>query len=914
MRATGSDPTVAGLAAAQVEALERACDRFEGVWRAGRPATIENELGTAEGAFRAALLVELLVIDVHYRRRAGASPTPAEYHSRFPDSRDAVDAAFYSTDAATNSLGRPTGADTAPDEVATAPGRLKGLGGRAHAVGRSVSPGSPRFRVVRPFARGGLGEVFVAYDVELNREVALKEIQRAIAHDPTVRDRFLFEAEITGRLEHPGIVPVYGLGTYPDGRPYYAMKLVEGEPLADAVDRYHSDSLLDGDPSRRSLELRKLLRRLIDVCNAIEYAHGRGVVHRDIKPGNIIVGVHGETLLIDWGLAKASGRDDKAHGAEGKWLGPTAAGVAETLPGSALGTPAYMSPEQAAGELERIGRRSDVYGLGATLYYVLTGRPPFTGASTAEVLDAVKRGEFPRPRAVAPSTDRALEAVCLRAMALRPEGRYETPRALAEEIERWMADEPVAAWPAPFSLRARRWARRHRTAVTAGAVAVALSLVGLSSVVAVQSGANRELRAAGNRVTSALIETTRAKQRTEEALTTSEESRKQAEESRSQSEAVSSFLVEAFRSPDPSQDGRQVKVADVIDRAAARLEPSFSGSAVTKGALLDALGQTYYGLGLSDKSVGMFRRAAAVRESALGPDHLDTLRSRNNLAAAQLSAGRIAEAIELFEATLRACDAKLGPDHYTTIECRSNLGSAYWTAGRHEESIVLSAQTLRLMLEKFGPDHPFTLTARNNLAVDYRATGRFDEAVSLHEATLASRLRARGRDHPETLSSRTNLALAYANAGRVLAAIELEEVTLRRKQTILDAGHSDTLRCADNLARFYLAAGRRSDAIALHETTVRLMESKYGPNHPDTLTGRYNLAAAYESLGRWAESEALRRNVVAGYRKSGLVDGPDFADALMALASNLSEQARFSEALPLMLETLAIRERLEHKR
>src|SRR5262249_17179918 len=234
----------------------------------------------------------------------------------------------------------------------------------SYAVGTATSDGQ-RFRVLRPHARGGLGAVFVALDTELHREVALKQILDAHADDPTSRQRFVLEAEVTGGLEHPGIVPVYGLGTYSDDRPYYAMRFIRGDSLKEAIERFHTDEALKSDSGRRWLELRKLLRLFLDVCNAIDYAHSRGVLHRDIKPGNVNVGRHGETLVVDWGLAKATGRADPSSG-ERTLMPSSASGSAETLPGSALGTPAYMSPEQAEGDLDRLGLRSDVYSLGAT--------------------------------------------------------------------------------------------------------------------------------------------------------------------------------------------------------------------------------------------------------------------------------------------------------------------------------------------------------------------------------------------------------------------------------------------------------------------------------------------------------------------------------------------------------------------
>jgi eukaryotic-like serine/threonine-protein kinase len=379
----------------------------------------------------------------------------------------------------------------------------------AYSVGTATSDGL-RFRILRPHARGGLGAVFVALDEELHREVALKQILDQHADDQVSRQRFVLEAEVTGSLEHPGIVPVYGLGTYADGRPFYAMRFIRGDSLKEAIDEFHSEAGPKKDHGRSSLELRKLLGRFVDVCNAIEYAHGRGVLHRDIKPGNIIVGKHGETLVVDWGLAKALGRVEPGIDSGERVLIPSSSsGSSSTLPGSALGTPAYMSPEQSQGDLENLGPRSDVYSLGATLYYLLTGKPPFEG-ELVDVIRGVQKGQFPPPRELEPSVDRALEAVCLKAMAVKPPDRYGSPRALADDVERWMAGEPVGAWHEPWTRALARWLSRHKVGVAAASAAVLMALAGTGAVLAVQTRANGELRSANRELAIANAKVSRS--------------------------------------------------------------------------------------------------------------------------------------------------------------------------------------------------------------------------------------------------------------------------------------------------------------------------------------------------------------------------------------------------------------------
>ena len=357
-----------------------------------------------------------------------------------------------------------------PDNVYTPIPASDGSAGPA-AIAAAAAP---RFEVLALHASGGLGQVSVALDRELHRQVALKEIHPRLADQPESRARFLLEAEVTGSLEHPGVVPVYSLGQWPDGRPYYAMRLIHGDSLEDAIRRLHA---APRDTAERELRLRKLLRSFIDVCEAVDYAHSRGVLHRDLKPSNIMLGPYGETLVVDWGLAKTAARREGPLSAvedQPMLLTPQSGSTPETRLGSAVGTPAYMSPEQAAGALDLLGPASDVYSLGATLYTLLANRPAFEGDDFAAIRGAILKGEFPPPRTVCSATPRALEAVCLKAMALEPADRYRSARALAADIESWLGDAPVSAYCDGRFERVARWARRHRTWTRAGAASLLL--------------------------------------------------------------------------------------------------------------------------------------------------------------------------------------------------------------------------------------------------------------------------------------------------------------------------------------------------------------------------------------------------------------------------------------------------------
>jgi tetratricopeptide (TPR) repeat protein/tRNA A-37 threonylcarbamoyl transferase component Bud32 len=387
----------------------------------------------------------------------------------------------------------------------------------------------PRYRQLSRHAQGGLGEVWKAQDEELHREVALKRIRGEYRRDAESRRSFLREAEITAKLEHPGVVPVHGLVQDADGQPCYAMRFIRGTTLQDAIEQFHAaDRQPRREPGERSLALRDLLNRFIAVCNTIAYAHSRGVLHRDLKPTNVMLGPYGETLVVDWGLAKPFAREEAERAGDEDTLIPRTDGGAGTQPGQVKGTPAYMSPEQAAGRWDVVGAASDIYSLGAMLYTMLTGQPPVRGPDVFAMLEQAKRGEVAPPRQVKPGVPKALEAVCLRALAREPEERYARSLDLAADVERWLADEPVSACRDPLTVRLARWGRRHRTAVTAATVLLLAALVALSaSLMAVNAEKNRTA-AAEQETRAALARVTEEQGKTAEALDRSQKAERSA--------------------------------------------------------------------------------------------------------------------------------------------------------------------------------------------------------------------------------------------------------------------------------------------------------------------------------------------------------------------------------------------------
>jgi serine/threonine-protein kinase len=336
------------------------------------------------------------------------------------------------------------------------------------------APAGTRYTRTRLHATGGLGQVWLARDTALGREVALKELRPNRTENPVLWQRFLQEAKVTGQLEHPGIVPVYEL-VERAGESFYTMRFIQGQPLHERIKTYHR---LRAAGKAEALDLQTLLNAFVGVCNTVAYAHARGVVHRDLKPQNIVLGDFGEVILLDWGLAKLVGRETETPFPVVAL--DAAARTEDTHQGQVLGTPAYMAPEQAEGRVDQVEPRTDVYGLGAILYQILTDQPPFGGTDPWDVLRKVRSEPPARPRDLCPGTPPALEACCLRALAKRPEERYASAGDLARDIQCWLADEPVEAYREPFSTHLRRWGRRHRALVASLAALVVTALVALT--------------------------------------------------------------------------------------------------------------------------------------------------------------------------------------------------------------------------------------------------------------------------------------------------------------------------------------------------------------------------------------------------------------------------------------------------
>ncbi len=410
------------------------------------PLCVEEYVARFPGLGERSVLLRLVQQEYLLRHQFGDRPEATEYMERFP-------------------------AVVIDNEAVETLVRQQTNGGLASPLrsGQSLD----RYRLLDVHGRGAFGNVWRAADSKLDRTIAVKELNARLAGTPDLRSRFEREARIAARLEHPGIVPVYDVGGLDGEHPYYTMKLVRGKTLAEEIAACHG---LEKGPAR-NVHKQKLLSSFLSVCQSVKYAHARNVVHRDLKPQNIVIGEFGETILLDWGLATTSDKTSREPtGPSGTREMPD---VYATQAGQIKGTPAYMSPEQARGEVSEIDEQSDIYALGAILHQVLTGHLAVDGGTPDELLENVRAGRINRPRQIDGNIPRPLESICLKAMSHARNDRYDDVARLTSDIESWLADEPVSAYHESIVTRSFRWMRRHRTLVSVAGASIVVAAAGL---------------------------------------------------------------------------------------------------------------------------------------------------------------------------------------------------------------------------------------------------------------------------------------------------------------------------------------------------------------------------------------------------------------------------------------------------
>ncbi len=779
-------------------------------------------------------------------------------------------------------------------------GRLSGAGdsavsglGAADADG-PISGILGDFRLIREVGRGGMGVVYEAEQISLNRRVALKVLPFAAVMDARALQRFRHEAQAAAMLHHPHIVPVYGVGCE-RGVHYYAMQLIEGRSLAAVIDEMRPVSRererpesaqppvadAPGSPTAPVAALstrktgpdkahyRRVAELVAQAADALEFAHSMGVVHRDVKPANLILDEDGHLWVTDFGLAKLD----------------TAAGL--TISGDLLGTLRYMSPEQALAKHGLVDHRTDVYSLGATLYELLTLRPAVDGEDKQEVLRRIAFEEPVALRKIDKAIPTDLETVTLKALAKNPTERYATAGEFADDLRSWLGDQSIQAKRPSLSQRVRRWGRRNRPVVmtAAGMLAVlAVTLVGATAVSVWYA-----------------VETGHARDRAKDAEA-------EAQDEADIAQAVSDFFQNdllAEAAPDKNPRNKKVTVEELLGRAAARIDGKFDQQPRLEAAVREAIGVTYTKLGNYTAAQPHLERALEIRRRVFGEDHRKTLGSMTNLANNYRSLGRPADAVTLNEAALALSKIKLGPDDLDMLRIMVNLAGDYGSAGRHADALTLNESALSVLKVK-APDHATTLQCMNNLAGDYATLGRVADALTLNESTAALMKAKHGPDHPDTLTNLLNLGIRYHALGRYADALTIHEKTLALMKAKLGPDHPETLACMANLASNYAALGRKGDALKLDEQTLALRKATLGPDHPDTLASSADLAVSYYELGRFTDALKLNEETLALLKAKFGADHPRTLNCMLNQGNNYHDLGRTDDALEIRERTLAL--------
>jgi serine/threonine protein kinase/tetratricopeptide (TPR) repeat protein len=681
-----------------------------------------------------------------------------------------------------------------------------------HSFGERLGTAIGPYKLLQQIGEGGMGVVYVAEQEQPVRRLVALKIIRPGMDTAEIIARFESERQALALMDHPNIARVLDAGATDSGRPYFVMELVKGKPITEFCDR-------------NQLAPEARLRLFLDVCHAIQHAHHMGIIHRDIKPTNVMITLHDGVpvvKVIDFGIAKAT-------------VLKLTDRTLFTAHGQMIGTPEYMSPEQAERSGLDIDTRTDVYSLGVLLYELLTGTTPLPSerlseANYAEMRRLIREEDAPRPSTRLSSLgDSAtvmagncgmdvkrlsqllagdLDWVVMKALEKDRTRRYDTPASIAQDIERFLRREAIRARPPSAAYKLRKFAQRNRAAVLMGSVIAAVLLVG-----------------AGVATWQAII-ATRAKQNALAAAEAEKEAKEVAQAREAGTEAVLEFIdnhVFAAARPDgQAGGGREVTVAQAVKAALPFVEESFTDQPLIEARLRLKLGQSFAYLGEARIAAEQCQTARMLYTKHLGPDHPDTLRSMHHLARSYAALGQYNEALKLREETLARMQAQLGPDHPDNLRSMSGLACSYADLGRRVEALKLREETLESMKDKLGPDHPDTLLSMYDLATSLAVLGRQKDALELREETLALRKSKLGPEHPDTLRSMNGVACSHSALGRHGRAVEIFEDTLGRQKAKLGSDHPDTFQTMYNLAISYAALGRHADALKLREETLAL--------------------------------------------------------------------------------------------
>ncbi len=775
------------------------------------------------------------------------------------------------------------------------------------------------YKLLQQIGEGGMGTVFMAEQIQpVQRKVALKVIKAGMDSRQVIA-RFEAERQALAMMDHTNIARVLDAGTTESGRPYFVMELVHGVPIT----KYCDDNRLT---PRERLEL------FVAVCQAIQHAHQKGIIHRDVKPSNVMITLYdGKPVpkVIDFGVAKAI---------EQKLTERTLF----TQYGTVVGTLEYMSPEQAEMSALGVDTRSDIYSLGALLYELLTGSTPlshkrFREAAYGEILRMIKEEEPPRPSTRLSDSGEALASISAQRQMepakltklLRGEldwivmktlekdrnRRYQTANGFLADVQRYLNDEPVQACPPSAGYRLKKFVRRNSGSVLAATSLLLLLIAGIigtswglvravrarRDAVAAQGAEAKQRQLAQGNEAKALVATAAEKEAKETALAREAETR-----------AVLDFVQnKVFAAARPlgyeGGLGHEVTLRRAIEAALPFVDKSFADQPLIEARLRMTLGASFSFLSEAKLAAEQYQAARTLYTKHRGPDYPNTLASMTGLANDFEALGRYAEAHEIRQETWAPMKAKLGADHSSTLQSMMGVANSYDALGRHADALKLHVETLSLTKAKLGPDHPDTFMSMYNLANSYARSGRYADALKLHEETLLLRKAKLGLDHPDTLKCMMVVANGYEALGRHADALKLREETLALQKARLGPDHSDTLKSMNNLAVSYHNFGRHSDALKLREETLALLKTKFGPDHPDTLASTNNLALSYYVLGRHTDALKLHKETLALQKARFGPDHPDTLMSMMNVANNYFALGRHAEALKLCEETLALR-------